>query len=269
MELSLQFEGLDADLTGSTYGASIPTSKALDPRGDVLLAFEMNGKPLSRDHGYPVRVIVPGVAGCRSVKWLSKIIASPEESSSFWQQNDYKSFSPAVGWDDVDWSSAPAIQNMPVTSAISDPAPGDDVGTIGGSITVKGYAWSGGGNRIIRVDVTADNGKTWHTADLKGIAQESGRAWAWTLWEAEVPIPPHADEASKSEDPAGDASTSDRNRATMRAEKSSIKGKRREVTIAAKATDDSYNTQPDRADAIWNLRGVACNAWPRVTVYVE
>jgi sulfite oxidase len=45
--------------------------KALDPAGDVLLAFEMNGAPLPPDHGFPVRVVVPGVAGCRSVKWVS------------------------------------------------------------------------------------------------------------------------------------------------------------------------------------------------------
>lgn len=245
----MQFEGSDADLTGSTYGASIPVSKALDPRGDVLLAFEMNGKPLSRDHGSPLRVIVPGVAGCRSVKWLSKIIASPEESQSFWQQNDYKSFSPSVGWDEVDWTSAPAIQNMPVTSAISEPAPGEKVSTLGGTITVKGYAWSGGGNDIIRVDVTADDGKTWHTATLKKVPQEAGRAWAWTLWEAEVPI--------QIDGQTDEEST-----------KLSTKGTK-EITITAKATDESYNTQPDRADAIWNLRGVVCNAWPRVTVVIE
>ena len=43
----------------------------MDPKGDVLLAYEMNGKPLSRDHGFPIRVIVPGVVGARNVKWLS------------------------------------------------------------------------------------------------------------------------------------------------------------------------------------------------------
>lgn len=43
----------------------------MDPRGDVILAYEMNGQPLSRDHGFPVRVIVPGVVGARNVKWLS------------------------------------------------------------------------------------------------------------------------------------------------------------------------------------------------------
>lgn len=53
------------------YGASIPISKAMDPRGDVILAYEMNGQPLNRDHGFPIRVIVPGVVGARNVKWLS------------------------------------------------------------------------------------------------------------------------------------------------------------------------------------------------------
>lgn len=58
------------------YGASIPLAKALDPRSDVILAYEMNGQPLSRDHGYPVRVVVPGTVGARWVKWLGKLTAN-------------------------------------------------------------------------------------------------------------------------------------------------------------------------------------------------
>ena len=57
-----------------------------------------------------MRVVVPGVTGARSVKWVRRVIASREESASHWQQRDYKSFSPSVDWDTVDWSSAPAIQ---------------------------------------------------------------------------------------------------------------------------------------------------------------
>lgn len=67
------------------------------------------------------RVIVPGVTGARNVKWLNKIIASNEESHSFWQRQDYKMFSPATDWDTVDWDSAPSIQDMPVNSAICVP----------------------------------------------------------------------------------------------------------------------------------------------------
>ncbi len=237
----IRFEGHDEDITGSTYGASIPVSKAMDPRGDVLLAFEMNGKELSRDHGYPLRVLVPGVAACRSVKWLKSIEAHAEESESFWQQNDYKSFSPNVDWDNVDWTSSPAIQNMPVTSAITEPAPGrthavkrdgDDHLTV----TVKGYAWSGGGNGIVRVDVSVDGGTTWQDATLKKIDQQPGRGWAWALWECEVEIP---------------------------------KGHTGPIDVVAKAMDESCNTQPERAEGIWNLRGVCCNTWPRIRLEIS
>lgn len=57
-----------------------------DSRGDVLLAYEMNGKPLPLDHGFPLRVVCPGIVGARSVKWLGKIHVSKEESQSHWQQ---------------------------------------------------------------------------------------------------------------------------------------------------------------------------------------
>lgn len=65
---------------------------------------------LCRDHGYPVRVVVPGVVGARNVKWVGKVKASTVESSNFWQQRDYKSFNPSVDWHNVNFDIAPAIQ---------------------------------------------------------------------------------------------------------------------------------------------------------------
>lgn len=134
----MQFEGLDVDAKNVKYAVSIPFFKAIDKYGDVILAYEMNGQPLPRDHGYPVRVIVPGTVGARCCKWLSSIYVSEKESPGFWQQNDYKGFSPSVDWDNVDFSKSPAIQTLPVISAICLPQAGQTVDIEDGYITVKG-----------------------------------------------------------------------------------------------------------------------------------
>jgi len=238
------FVGSDTDpLTGDRYAASIPIQKAINPMGDCLIAYEMNGEPLTTDHGFPLRAVVPGVTGARNVKWLAKVIVSKEESGSHWQQKDYKSFNPQVDWDTVNWCSAPAIQDTPITSAICSPEQGENVKIVDGKIRVHGYAWSGGGRGVVRVDVTLDEGATWTTAYLKTIPEQEaprakfGKAWAWSFWEVDIPVP------------AGFTS-----------------GK---LKIASRAVDDSYNNQPDTVSAIWNLRGVVNNAWHRISVNVE
>ncbi|XP_030229855.1 sulfite oxidase, mitochondrial [Gadus morhua] len=245
----VQFEGLDADASGTTYGASIPLNKALSEEGDVLLAYQMNGEDLPADHGYPLRVVVPGTVGARNVKWLGKVIVSREESASHWQQNDYKGFSPGTDWDTVDFKSAPAIQELPVQSAITQPADGAVLERdADGEVTVRGYAWSGGGREVVRVDVSLDGGKTWQVARLREGEEQGeeqgeappppplpGRAWAWKLWEVVAPLPPGE----------------------------------QQVEIVCKAVDNSYNMQPDSVAPIWNLRGVLSNAWHRVRVTVR
>lgn len=206
----------------------------MDERGDVLLAYKMNGQLLSRDHGYPVRVVVPGVVGARNVKWLGKIVISSEESNSHWQQNDYKGFSPSTDWDTVDFTKSPAIQNMPVTSAICTPKQGDKVAVDGnGCVTVKGYAWSGGGNKVVRVDVTADGGRTWQNAELKQEDTAPGRHFGWTLWTATIPV------------------------------------KGSQVEIWSKAVDSNYNVQPETFENTWNLRGVLSHAYSKIKVTLE
>ena len=104
------FEGLDHGPDMEHFNASIPIEKAADPRGDVLLAYELNGEPISRDHGFPVRAIVPGVVGVRNVKWLARVEVAEEESDSHWQRKDYKGFNASTDWDTVDWSKSEAIQ---------------------------------------------------------------------------------------------------------------------------------------------------------------
>ncbi|XP_007953290.1 sulfite oxidase, mitochondrial [Orycteropus afer afer] len=231
-EAHVCFEGLDSDPTGTAYGASIPLARALDPEAEVLLAYEMNGQPLPRDHGFPVRVVVPGVVGARHVKWLGKVSVEPEESDSHWQRRDYKGFSPSMDWDTVDFDSAPSIQELPIQSAITEPQDGETIQS--GEVTVKGYAWSGGGRAVVRVDVSLDGGITWQVAELDKEEQCPRKAWAWRLWQLRAPVP------------AG----------------------QKELNIVCKAVDDSYNVQPDTVAPIWNLRGVLSNAWHRVHVHV-
>ncbi|XP_033758440.1 sulfite oxidase-like [Pecten maximus] len=228
------FDGLDQDPTGSTYGASIPIELARRLKKDIIVAYEMNGEDIPRDHGYPVRIVLPGIVGARQVKWLCKITLSKKESDCHWQQKDYKGFHASIDWHNVDFSTVPAIQELPVNSAICEPVNGSSLEEGSTDVTVKGYAWSGGGRGIVRVDVTTDGGKTWHSAELKHPDQPLYKTYAWTLWEATVPLP--AD--------------------------------KKDVEIQCKAVDSSYNVQPDNVDGIWNLRGVLSNAWFKVNVQV-
>jgi len=236
----VHFTGLDRDSDAQHYAASIPVEKALDPAGDVIIAYEMNGSPLSPDHGFPLRVIVPGISGARNVKWLSRIHASSIECPSHWQQKDYKGFSPMIDWHNVDWTSSPAIQETPVQSAICVPSNGEKLSSNTKEITVKGYAYSGGGRGIVRVDVSIDGGKIWHLGEfLQPSNQTFNRNWAWTQWKASIPIP---EEYLKT---GG------------------------QLDICCKAIDSSYNVQPELIDPIWNLRGVLCNSWHHVNVTID
>ncbi|XP_071795875.1 sulfite oxidase-like [Asterias amurensis] len=231
----VQFEGLDKDPNGGSYGSSIPLSVAMNPYRDVLLAYKMNGQDIPADHGHPLRVIIPGNIGARSVKWLSKVIVSDKESPSHWQQKDYKSFNPSVEFGQLNYDTAPPVQEYPVQSAICYPKEGSSVDVDEEKVTVKGYAWSGGGRGILRVDVSVDGGQKWHVAELKDAGQKIQRVWAWTQWEAEIPIP------------------------------KDHKGK---LDIYCKAIDSSHNVQPDTMKGIWNVRGLMNTAWHRVNVKV-
>lgn len=223
------FAGLDADpVTGRVYAASVPMD-VLRRHDDTLLAYEMNGQTLPRDHGYPVRAVVPGVVGARHVKWLGTVTLSDAESTSHWQQQDYRSFSPDVDWNNVDFDAAPSIQEMPVISAICTHV----VDKQNATVTMNGYAWSGDGKAIIRVDVSADGGKSWTGAKLlEKKTEKRNEVYDWTLWTATVKL----DDGNSN------------------------------AQLVCKAIDSAYNTQPDNTASIWNLRGLLNNAWHRVDV---
>lgn len=237
----LHFEGLDVDETGHPYSVSVPTSIALAGTADTLLAYEMNGEPLPRDHGWPLRAIVPGVVGARQVKWLSAVRLRAAESDSLHQQRDYKTFSPSSDWDNLDWSVAPALQAMPVQSAVCWPPRGAAVSATQRGAqrvleNVRGYAYSGGGAAVVRVDVTTDDGATWHTARLEPIASTPGEraTFGWRRWALDLPLPAGRDN----------------------------------VRIRVRAVDENYNVQPESAASIWNMRGLLNNAWHTIDVQV-
>ncbi|KAL8961985.1 MAG: hypothetical protein Q9193_001548 [Seirophora villosa] len=229
----VQFVGAEA------YGASIPVAKAVDPLGDVLLVYKMNNKPLALDHGYPLRLVVPGNVAARSVKWLNRIRVSDEESPSQWQRRDYKCFGPNIITNDPDWDSAPAIQETPVQSAITSlrditpHSPADSkllqvYGLEQDSIAVEGYSFSGGGRRIVRVDVSADDGRNWHQAELLPGDGKGAKSWAWTRWRWVLP----------------------RSQAGR--------------CFVVKAVDEAYNTQAGEYEANYNFRGNLTSSWHRV-----
>lgn len=126
-----------------------------------------------------------------------------------------------------------------MTSAICEPRAGATLPAGARNVTVAGFAWSGGGRAVTRVDVSADGGRTWTTADLEARPPDASpsltRSWGWTLWRAEVPLPPGAT--------AG-------------------------AGLVCKAVDSAYNVQPEEPAGIWNYRGVVNNAWHRVDVRI-
>jgi sulfite oxidase len=129
-----------------------------------------------------------------------------------------------------------AIQQVPIISAICEPADMTELPEDVDWITIQGYAYSGGGRAIIRVDVSIDNGETWEEACLKPPKKLSYSSYGWTLFEKKVKVPEDAPF---------------------------------QLEIVCKAVDVSYNVQPDTIDGIWNLRGLLNNAWHTVTCFIK
>lgn len=133
---------------------------------------------------------MPGHVGVRNVKWLTDITLSAEEAEGPWQRGmAYKGFGPSTKTlDGIDVEAIPSLQEQPVQSAIMTPKSGSIFST--GPNLIQGYAYSGGGRGIVRVDVSSDAGKSWVTASLRsGKEQPLDRAWAWTFWDCVVDIP--------------------------------------------------------------------------------
>jgi len=220
------FDGLDEVEEGESpnFGGSILLKKAMRP--DVLLAYEMNDEPLAPEHGFPLRAVVGGYIGARSVKWLSSITLQEEPSTNFFQRSSYRLFPPYLQEEPADSPQGLMLGEISVNAAICRPKEGETVPA--GDVSFEGYAIAGGERRIERVDLSADGGQAWTGANLL----EAGRdhPWAWRFWEAELQLDPGQHQ------------------------------------IVVRALDSAADTQPEDAGSIWNLKGYVNNAWHKVRV---
>nr|AHM76763.1 nitrate reductase [Morus alba]AHM76764.1 nitrate reductase [Morus alba] len=243
--LNVCFEGAE-DLPGgggSKYGTSVRKEIAMDPARDIILAYMQNRERLKPDHGFPVRMIIPGFIGGRMVKWLKRIVVTTQESDYYYHYKDNRVLPSHV---DAELANAESwwykpeyiINELNINSVITTPCHQEilpiNSWTTQRPYTLKGYAYSGGGKKVTRVEVTMDGGETWHlcTLDHPEKPNKYGKYWCWCFWSLEVEV------------------------LNLLVAKE----------IAVRAWDETLNTQPEKL--IWNVMGMMNNCWFRVKTNV-
>jgi sulfite oxidase len=176
------FEGADISSEAKPaqrFGGSIPLDKAC--RREVLLAWAMNGETLAPVHGAPLRLVVPGYIGARSVKWLERIEVRSTPWEGYFQHVVYRLLpedgTPGPG-------AGMPLGLVALNADILSPADGDAVPA--GPTEVRGYAFAGGERYVARVDVSIDGGASWVQAELL----EDLGPWAWRQWRTTVELAP-------------------------------------------------------------------------------
>jgi len=163
------------------FARSMSLSEAMDP--DNLLCFEMNGEPLPRQHGRPVRLIAPGWYGVANVKWLSRIELTPGRYAGRFMARDYVSIREQERGGETVWTFT-TVSHERLKSA---PA---KVVRQGDRYSITGAAW---GAPIAKVEVQVDGGP-WQTAKLDRPRQR----YAWTFWTIDWPRPGAGEHAIRS-----------------------------------------------------------------------
>lgn len=135
------------------YTDSIPVERAM--ADGTLLVYTMNGEPLTSEHGFPLRLLVPGIYGMKNVKWITRIEAVDFDFKGYWQRR---------GWND--------LAEYKTMSRIDAPAR-----TAKGETTIAGIAFAGD-RGISKVEVSTDGGRTWQPADIK----QALSPYTWVLW---------------------------------------------------------------------------------------
>lgn len=255
----VSFEGADK-LPNGYYGTSVKLNWCLDQNRGIMVAHKMNGQSLHPDHGKPVRIVVPGQIGGRSVKWLKKIIIASEPSDNWYHIYDNRvlptSITPeaSANLPDIWKDERYAIYDLNANSAICYPAHDEslDLKESPGNYKVRGYSYAGGGKRITRMEITLDKGVTWKPAtmhypedDYRGAAAgdmlyggKVDMTWrestfCWSFWDAEIPV----EDLAQADD------------------------------IMVRAMDEGMMVQP--RDMYWSVLGMMNNPWFRVVIQKE
>ena len=182
--VEIVFTGLDHGVEGGVeqdYARSLSIAAA--SRDEVILAYEVNGEPLPPQHGFPLRLVVPGWYGMTNVKWLARITAAAEPFSGYQQAEGYRMLRNA------DDPGEPVTRMAP--RALMAPPGFPDFMTrrrfvARGPCAIRGRAWSGHAP-ITQVEVSADCGRSWHPAflDDDDLGRYAWRGWSWT-WEPDA-----------------------------------------------------------------------------------
>jgi sulfane dehydrogenase subunit SoxC len=172
------FGALDRGIEGGveqTYERSLPVAEAM--RQEVLLAYEMNGRPLPPQHGYPLRLVVPGWYGMAHVKWLDRITVRREPFTGYqnargyrWRVDEDEVGEPLTRIAPRALMIPPGIPEFMTRSRLVD----------AGEVQLRGRAWSGTGS-VERVEVSHDAGETWSEAEL---GEPPATPFAWRSWSA-------------------------------------------------------------------------------------
>jgi nitrate reductase (NAD(P)H) len=248
-------EGADK-LPNGHYGTSVKLNWAMDPNKGMMLAHGMNGEMLRPDHGKPLRVVIPGQIGGRSVKWLKKLIITAEPSDNWYHIYDNRVLptmvSPEESASNENWwkDERYAIYDLSTNSAIAYPAHDEklSIASAPPDYNVKGYAYGGGGRRVTRVEVSINKGKSWRLANIdyaEDRYREAGpqqiynstldmewreSSFCWCFWNVDIAVT----ELAESQD------------------------------ILVRAMDESMNLQP--RDMYWSVLGMMNNPWFRIAI---
>lgn len=253
--------------------------------------YQMNGKPLPPAKGHPIRLIAPGIYGCRSVKWLDRITVQPTESRNFYQQRDYKILPPEA----VDsataaphWNSTPAMNDMAINSIIAIPQSGDTVALVPSpspSSTSSSTSSSASSPTSSSPSFSSSSSFSTSTSspyagtiEAKGYAVpqgdqgpvirvevsiDEGETWTDAELLKSPPLLPLDKTATATETGAetGPGPGPVKWSWTLWRASIPIEHGTTQVSIFSRATDSGGNTQP--AVSPWNLRGVGYNGYGR------